>query len=153
MKVSPRFKPYPEYKDSGVEWLGKIPEEWAKLRLKNVISSPVTDGPHETPDFISEGVPFLSVDGIQNGELVFEGCRYISKDAHHIYRKKVNPKKDDLLFSANDIIIYLFLFIKIYPSYLYVLCVEEHIIYKNHFIKQIFSNKTPFPFNSLIKMK
>ena len=28
MKVSARFKPYPEYKDSGVEWLGKIPEGW-----------------------------------------------------------------------------------------------------------------------------
>ena len=24
----PRFKPYPAYKDSGVEWLGEIPAHW-----------------------------------------------------------------------------------------------------------------------------
>ena len=23
-----RFQPYPAYKDSGVEWLGEIPEQW-----------------------------------------------------------------------------------------------------------------------------
>lgn len=23
-----RFRPYPEYKDSGVEWLGEIPAHW-----------------------------------------------------------------------------------------------------------------------------
>ncbi len=26
-------KPYPKYKDSGVEWLGKVPEEWEVLKL------------------------------------------------------------------------------------------------------------------------
>jgi type I restriction enzyme, S subunit len=31
---SARYKPYPRYKDSGVEWLGKIPEEWETRRLK-----------------------------------------------------------------------------------------------------------------------
>jgi len=29
-----RYKPYPKYKDSGVEWLGEIPEEWESRRLK-----------------------------------------------------------------------------------------------------------------------
>src|SRR5439155_16466700 len=29
-----RFKPYPEYKDSGVEWLGEIPAGWEMLSLK-----------------------------------------------------------------------------------------------------------------------
>ncbi|MEE9266579.1 MAG: nucleotidyl transferase AbiEii/AbiGii toxin family protein [Gammaproteobacteria bacterium] len=33
-----RFKPYPEYKDSGVEWLGKIPAQWEVNRLKYVAS-------------------------------------------------------------------------------------------------------------------
>lgn len=28
------FPKYPAYKDSGVEWLGKIPEEWNKIKLK-----------------------------------------------------------------------------------------------------------------------
>ncbi|TQE98089.1 MAG: restriction endonuclease subunit S [Spiribacter salinus] len=28
------FRPYPEYKDSGVEWLGKVPAHWRVKRLK-----------------------------------------------------------------------------------------------------------------------
>jgi type I restriction enzyme S subunit len=32
--LSSRYKPYPRYKDSGVEWLGKIPEDWEIKRLK-----------------------------------------------------------------------------------------------------------------------
>lgn len=95
--IAPQFKPYPEYMDSGVEWLGRIPVNWNLRRLKHVISEPITDGPHETPDFLTDGVPFLSVDGIQEGELVFEGCRFISEPAHRVYSKKCAPRRDDIL--------------------------------------------------------
>ena len=33
-----RFRPYPEYRDSGVEWLGKIPTHWKVIRLKTMAS-------------------------------------------------------------------------------------------------------------------
>jgi type I restriction enzyme S subunit len=33
-----RYKPYPAYKDSGVEWLGEIPEGWQAVKLKRVCS-------------------------------------------------------------------------------------------------------------------
>ena len=32
--MSGKYKAYPEYKDSGVEWLGKIPENWSLIPLK-----------------------------------------------------------------------------------------------------------------------
>ncbi|MCI5103892.1 MAG: hypothetical protein MRY60_08955 [Algiphilus sp.] len=28
------YKPYPAYKDSGVEWIGRVPEHWQTLRIK-----------------------------------------------------------------------------------------------------------------------
>lgn len=31
-----RFKPYPAYKDSDIEWLEEIPAHWAAKRLKHV---------------------------------------------------------------------------------------------------------------------
>jgi len=31
-----RFKPYPAYKESGIEWLGKIPAHWYVRRLKTI---------------------------------------------------------------------------------------------------------------------
>ena len=32
-------KPYPAYRDSGVEWIGDIPEHWEVKKLKNHIES------------------------------------------------------------------------------------------------------------------
>ena len=32
------FPRYPKYKDSGVEWLGQVPEHWETTRLKNLFS-------------------------------------------------------------------------------------------------------------------
>ncbi len=31
-----KYKKYPSYKDSGVEWLGEIPAEWQYLKIKNI---------------------------------------------------------------------------------------------------------------------
>jgi hypothetical protein len=33
-----RFRPYPAYKDSGVEWLDEIPKHWEVRRLKYLAS-------------------------------------------------------------------------------------------------------------------
>ena len=33
----PRFRPYPTYKESGVEWLGEIPATWQLKRLKRIV--------------------------------------------------------------------------------------------------------------------
>ena len=33
-----RFRPYPEYKDSGVEWLGEIPAHWNVNRLRATVT-------------------------------------------------------------------------------------------------------------------
>jgi len=84
-------------KPSGVPWLGDIPEHWEVRRLKSLLGARITDGPHVTPTFVSDGVPFLSVDGIQNGDLVFETCRYVSPEDHAEFRKKTSPHRDDIL--------------------------------------------------------
>ena len=36
IRENPRFRRYPEYKDSGVEWIGEIPRHWEINRLKYV---------------------------------------------------------------------------------------------------------------------
>ena len=33
-----KLKPYPEYKDSGVEWIGEIPKNWEIRKLKFIIN-------------------------------------------------------------------------------------------------------------------
>ncbi len=88
---------YDSYKESGVGWLGGIPSQWKALSLRHLLAQPVSDGPHETPEFIDSGIPFLSVDGIQDGELVFESCRYISEHDHARFSKKAKPRFGDVL--------------------------------------------------------
>jgi type I restriction enzyme, S subunit len=39
-----RYRPYPAYRDSGVEWLGEIPAHWTARRLKFVAVDPIRNG-------------------------------------------------------------------------------------------------------------
>lgn len=38
LKLTKKYEKYPEYKDSGVEWLGKIPESWSVSKARKFIS-------------------------------------------------------------------------------------------------------------------
>jgi type I restriction enzyme S subunit len=84
-------------RESSRPYIGDIPHHWKDVRLKQVLRAPVTDGPHETPEFVDVGRPFLSVDAIQDGKLIFEGCRHISEEAFLEYRRKAAPEVGDLL--------------------------------------------------------
>jgi type I restriction enzyme S subunit len=44
---SKKYSTYPEYKDSGVEWLGSIPSHWDSWKLKHTLSSPLLYGANE----------------------------------------------------------------------------------------------------------
>ena len=84
-------------KESGVAWLGEVPAEWRTATLKHLVSIPITDGPHETPIFLDEGVPFLSAEAVKNGKLDFNLKRgYISSELHNLYTKKCQPMLDDI---------------------------------------------------------
>ena len=78
-----------------------IPDEWNVMKIKHTLSEKITDGPHETPEFIDEGYPFLSVDSIVDGKLVFENCRYISKEDYDKFKLKCNPQKDDVFMGKS----------------------------------------------------
>ncbi len=45
--VPKRWKRYPRYKDSGVEWIGEIPEEWKVTKLKWLSTEPLKYGLNE----------------------------------------------------------------------------------------------------------
>lgn len=84
-------------KDSGVDWIGEIPEGWGISRIKFLVSTPVTDGPHETPQLHDEGIPFLSAESVKNGILDFDYKRgFISEQDHRVFSRKVSPQKDDI---------------------------------------------------------
>ena len=48
------FPGYAQYKHSGVEWLGEVPDHWSVGRFSRVIAG-IKDGTHGTFERVSEG--------------------------------------------------------------------------------------------------
>jgi len=75
-----------------------IPNNWKVKKVKNNVVKPITDGPHITPKLVEEGIPFLSVNNIQNNKIVFDNkIRYVSESDANEYRKKTDIRRNDLL--------------------------------------------------------
>ena len=95
--VTKGLNPNALMKDSGVEWLGEVPEHWMTPSSKHLLEIPITDGPHETPNFVDDGVPFISAEAISKGKIDFDKKRgYITSELNAIYSKKYSPKIDDI---------------------------------------------------------
>ena len=90
-------------KDSGVEWIGMIPEEWDRVSLLNTLSTKITDGPHETPELVENGVPFISVDSLNDSKRVDLSVvkKFISEELYQEYYKKASLEEGDILFSKS----------------------------------------------------
>lgn len=66
---------------------------WEKLPLKDI--SNVFDGTHQTPEYTTEGVPFVSVENILN---IYDSTKFISEEAFNKgFRTK--PQKNDILMT------------------------------------------------------
>ena len=95
--VTKGLNPSVKLKPSGVEWLGDVPEEWEALPLKRIVAIPVTDGPHETPEILDEGIPFVSAEAIRSNKIDFTRKRgFISESEHRRFCLKYHPKRNDI---------------------------------------------------------
>ncbi len=90
-------------KDSGVEWLGQIPEHWEVKRLKSVTEL-IIDATHFTPTYVETGVPFLRVTDIQTEEINFDEIKYIPEVEHEELCRRSKAQRGDLLLSKNGTI-------------------------------------------------
>lgn len=98
-----RYKPYPEYKDSGIEWLGEIPSIWMRTSLKRYCR--VTDGSHHSPEIQSSGEPFVSVTDVGTNKINFEDCKRISHDQYlRLTREGCKPSPGDILLTKDGTI-------------------------------------------------
>ncbi len=60
------LKPYPEYKASGIEWLGAIPEDWEIYNLRRIakIQTGNTPPKSEEQNYSSDGIPWVKPDDL-----------------------------------------------------------------------------------------
>ncbi len=74
-----------------------IPQDWNIYQIKSIVSTKITDGPHETPELKEAGVPFISAEAIKNDKIDYNLRRgYISEELHKQYSKKCKPQKNDI---------------------------------------------------------
>ena len=97
--VTKGLNPDAPMRDSGVQWLGQVPEHWKALPLKYLCGL-LKDGTHLPPPRVSEGVPLLSVRNIQNGKFSFRNDdSQISEASYSDLCRAFVPATDDVFMA------------------------------------------------------
>lgn len=86
-------------KDSGIEWIGKIPQHWDSIKLKfcSYIRARLGWKGLKAEEYVEEGFPLLSAFNIVNNKLIFENLNYINQ-----YRYDESP---EIQLQINDILL------------------------------------------------
>jgi type I restriction enzyme, S subunit len=63
-----RFRPYPAYKNSGVDWLGQIPEHWTVSRISE-LTTLINGYPFDSEYFVrADGTPLIRIRDLNSTE-------------------------------------------------------------------------------------
>ena len=85
-------------KDSGVEWLGQVPEHWIVSKLK--YESEVVDCRNKTPEYFENGEYFvIRTTNVKNQKLNFNGALYTDKKNFEIWTQRGVPPAGSILFT------------------------------------------------------
>lgn len=100
------IKRYEKYKDSGVVWIGKIPEHWKVKRLKFNTYIKARVGWHglRSDEFsYSDGVYCVTGTDFYNGEINWDNCYRVSEERFN-EAPYIHLKEDDLLVTKDGTI-------------------------------------------------
>jgi type I restriction enzyme, S subunit len=96
--ITKGLNPKVKMKDSGIDWLGEIPEHWKLSRLKHIVQ--VKDGTHETPQYVEpseSSFPFITSKDIKEDQIDFSYAKYISKSDYIQFNKRSDVTKGDII--------------------------------------------------------
>ena len=87
--VTKGLNPKAKLKDSGIEWIGKIPEGWMIKRLGTLASSKpysMVDGPFgsdmKNEEYVDEGIPIIQLTNIKPYYHNIETLKFITEEKH-----------------------------------------------------------------------
>ena len=85
-------RPYPAYKDSGVEWLREIPKYWESRRFKTVcrIRYGLGQPPPESPN----GLPLIRATNVERGRIIDKDLIYVDPSAVPAGREAILKEKE-----------------------------------------------------------
>lgn len=97
--VTKGLNPEVKMKDSGVEWIGEIPEHWDVKRLRHIGNAIIglTYSPNDVTDE-TEGTLVLRASNIHNGRITLEDNVYVNTRIP----EKLRTKKGDILICSRN---------------------------------------------------
>ncbi len=96
------FKPYPEFKDSGIAWLGKIPAHWRHLKIKysTYVKGRIGWQNLRTDEFIDDGPYCITGTDFVEGRVDWDLCYHVSRDRYE-QDPFIHVLKGDLLVTKD----------------------------------------------------
>jgi type I restriction enzyme, S subunit len=85
-------------KDSGVEWIGEVPEHWEVMKLTHAVEV-LVDGTHFSPKSYNEGpFKYITAKNIKAGGFDFSDLSFVTERDHTVIYRRCPVKKDDVLY-------------------------------------------------------
>ena len=92
---------YPEPVQPDTTNLLELPEGWVWASVEQ-ISYCVADGVHKKPNYVSQGIPFVTVRNLTAGPgICFKNIKYITLNDHLEFIKRTHPERGDILISKD----------------------------------------------------
>lgn len=77
----------------------EIPDSWEWVRLETLCWS-ISDGDHQPPPQVKDGIPFLVISDVSQGKLTFDGTRSVPKWYFDKLQEMRKPQVNDILFTV-----------------------------------------------------
>ncbi|PMM03772.1 restriction endonuclease subunit S [Vibrio kanaloae] len=98
--VTKGLNPDAPMKDSGVEWLGEVPEHWVVGSLSHSLSA-IGDVDHYMPTSIEKGVPYVMTGDLTElaSGIVFEDCKQVNHSDYLKLSKRIKTSQGDVIMA------------------------------------------------------
>lgn len=84
-------------KDSGIDWIGQVPQGWGVSKLKNLLK--IKDGTHDTPSYVDSGIPLITTKNINSfsNYIDFSTAKNISYKDYILINRRSDVEYGDIL--------------------------------------------------------
>ncbi|MCU7804736.1 MAG: restriction endonuclease subunit S [Candidatus Thiodiazotropha sp. (ex Lucinoma borealis)] len=76
----------------------EIPDTWEWVTVSQ-LTTLVKDGPHYSPKYAKNGIPFITGGNVRPNGVDFENCKFITEELHEELSKRCKPELNDILFT------------------------------------------------------
>ena len=98
--VTKGLNPDVPMKDSGVEWLGQVPEHWTVSKLKHFVN--VVDCKHITAEFFDEGIPLASIGEVKGWKVNLSKAKLTNEKYYfELIDGNRKPQVGDIIYTRN----------------------------------------------------